>query len=254
MKNDIKEFVEKCLVCQQNKALTLSPTGLLQPLPIEKIWDNVTLDFIEGLPKSEGCNSILVVMNRLSKYAHFSLLKHPFTAQTVVVVFVRDVVKLNGIPRSIVSDRDKVFLSRFWTELFRLQGTSLCHSIAYHPQTDGQTKVVNCCVETYLRCFSYNKPRRWSTWLPWAEYWYNTTFHSSTNMTPFRAIYGRDPPPLLRYRSDSTSVLAVDQLLQERDLILNELKDHLCCAQSKMKSSADAHRRAIQFALGILSI
>ncbi|RVW79535.1 Transposon Tf2-2 polyprotein [Vitis vinifera] len=251
MKNDIKEFVEKCLVCQQNKTLTLSPAGLLQPLPIpDKIWDDVTIDFIEGLPKSEGYNSILVVVDRLSKYAHFSLLKHPFTAQTVAAIFVQDVVKLHGFPRSIISDRDKVFLSRFWTELFRLQGTSLCHSTAYHPQTDGQTEVVNRCVETYLRCFSYNKPRRWSTWISWAEYWYNTTFHSSTNTTPFRAVYGRDPPPLIRFGSDSTSVLAVDQLLQERDLILNELKDHLCCAQSKMKSSADAHRRAVQFEVG----
>ena len=224
MKNDIKEFVEKCLVCQQNKTLTLSPAGLLQPLPIpDKIWDDVTIDFIEGLPKSEGYNSILVVVDRLSKHAHFSLLKHPFTAQTVAAIFVQDVVKLHGFPRSIISDRDKVFLSRFWTELFRLQGTSLRHCTAYHPQTDGQTEVVNRCVETYLRCFSYNKPRCWSTWISWAEYWYNTTFHSSTNTTPFQAVYGRDPPPLIRFGSDSTSVLAVDQLLQERDLILNEL-------------------------------
>ena len=112
MKNDIKEFVEKCLVCQQNKALTLSPAGLLQPLPIlEKIWDDVTMGFIEGLPKSKGYNSILVVVDQLSKYAHLSLLKHLFTAQTVVVVFVHDVVKLHGIPYFIISDREKIFLS-----------------------------------------------------------------------------------------------------------------------------------------------
>ena len=148
----------------------------------------------------------------------------------------------------------KYFLADCWTELFWLQGTSLYHNTTYHPQTVGQTKVVNRCVETYLRCFSYNKPRRWSTWLPWAEYWYNTTFHSSTNTTPFQAVYGRDPPLLLRFGSDSTSVLAVDQLLQERDLILNELKDHLCCAQSKMKSFVSLIIVQSNLKLEILSI
>ena len=93
----------------------------------------MTLDFIEGLPKFEDYNSILVVVDRLSKYAHFSLLKHLFTAQTVLAVFVHDVVKLHGIPHFIISDRDKIFLSQFWTELFRLQGTSLCHITTYHP-------------------------------------------------------------------------------------------------------------------------
>ena len=159
-------------------------------------------------------------------------------------------VRLHGIPRSIVSDRDKVFLSHFWIELFRLQGSKLRRSTACHPQTDGQSEVVNRCLETYLRCFSYDKPKSLSRWLPWAEYWYNTSYHDSIATTPFKAVYGRDPPPLLRYGSGVTAIATVEQQLQERDAMLEELKAHLIRAQSKMKKTVDQHRRDIHFEVG----
>ena len=171
MKQDIKWFVEECSVCQQNKTQSLTPAGLLQPLPIPLlIWDDITMDFVEGLPKSRGFDSIMAVVNKMSKYAHFSPLKHPYTAHTVASTFMRDIVRLHGIPRSIISDRDKVFMSQFWQELFKLQGTLLRHSTAHHPQTDGQSEVVNQCLEAYLRCFSSDQPRKWQQWLAWAEY------------------------------------------------------------------------------------
>lgn len=134
-----------------------------------------------------------------------------------------------------------VFLSTFW-ELFRLQGTALRRSTAYHPQTDGQTEVVNRTLETYLRCFASTRPKQWVRWLPWSEYWYNTSFHTSTQTTPFKAVYGRDPPPLVRYEKGDTSNAAVDQQLQDRDAALEELKLQLQRAQQRMVKSANKHR------------
>ena len=101
------------------------------------------MDFIEGLPKSEGFDTILVIVDRLSKYAHFITLKHPFSAQSVELIFTKEVVRLHGVPHSILLDRDKVFMSFFLNELVCLQGTMLKRSSMYHTQTDGQTKVVN---------------------------------------------------------------------------------------------------------------
>jgi hypothetical protein len=151
------------------------------------------MDFIEGLPSSGQYNTILVVVDCLTKYGHFVPLRHPFTALIVAQAFMSNVYRLHGMPKSIVSDRDRIFTSNIWRELFRLSGTQLQRSSSYHPQTGGQTERVNQCLETFLRSFVQSYPSKWSAWLSVAEFWYNTCPHSSLGRSPFEVLYGALP-------------------------------------------------------------
>lgn len=198
----VREFVRGCLVCQQNKTEHLHPGGLLKPLPVPStVWSDIAMDFIEGFPKVGGKSVILTVVDRFSKYGHFIPLSHPYSASSVARAFFDHIVKLHGMPCSIVSDRDPVFTSNFWTELFHLSGTKLRLSSAFHPQTDGQSEVTNKIIVMYLRCLAGDRPRSWLQWLHWAEYCYNTSYQSSLQVTPFRVAYGRDPPAMVQYVS-----------------------------------------------------
>ncbi|KAH9680552.1 hypothetical protein KPL71_026590 [Citrus sinensis] len=244
----VREYVSKCKVCQRVKFDTLKPAGLLQLLPIPcQVWDDISLDFVEGLPSSQGKDTILVVVDRLSKFAHFISLTHHFSAKTVAEKFVEHVVKLHGMPKSIISDRDPIFISKFWQEFFNLSGTKLKMSSAYHPQTDGQTEVINRCLEQYLRCFVHQWPKKWHSFLPWAAFWYNSTFHVSTGMTPFQALYARPPPTVPFYHVGSSPVNEVDQALLTRDDLLRQLKHNLAKATNRMKQVADKRRRDVEF-------
>lgn len=194
LRRTISEYVSKCTVCQTTKPFNRAPQGLLQPLPIPgKIWHSISMDFITGLPPSNGKMTIMVVVDRLSKHAHFLALGSSFTAPQVVEIMVRDVIKLHGVPAQIVSDRDPVFISSFLLELFCLQGTMLATNSAYHSQTDGQTEVLNRYLEDYLKCFTGDNPRHWLRYLPWAEWHYNTAWHSAIKMSPFEAVFCRSP-------------------------------------------------------------
>ena len=210
------------------------------------------MDFIEKLPKSGGKDCIMGVVDRLSKYAHFVTLTHPFTAITVAQVFLDTIYRLHGVPNSIVSDRDKVFLSNFWKELFKCLGTKLHMSSSYHPQSDGQSEVVNRCLETYLRCMVSDKPKDWSKWIPFAEWWYNTTYHSATHTTPYEVVYGQPPPVHLPYLPGDSKVDTVDRSLQAREATIKLLKFHLNRARNRMKQQADKRRSDRQFQIGDL--
>lgn len=213
IRRDVKRFVAACDQCQRQSYETVHPPDLLQPLPIpDQVFFNISMDFVDGLPTSQGNTSILVVVDRLSKYGHFVAIAHPYTASTIADVFVKEIFRLHGMPRSIVSDRDPIFISQFWENFFKLQGTKLCRSSAYHPQSDGQTEVLNRTLEHYLRCFVHDKPNSWSSLLHWAEFWYNMTYHGTIKMTPFQALYGYPPPSISMYIPVSTAVHAVAKL------------------------------------------
>jgi hypothetical protein len=123
-------------------------------------------------------------------------------------------------------------------------------SSSYHPQSDGQIEVVNRILEQYLQCFTRDQPRTWFDWVPWAEFSYNTSVHSSTKVTPFEVVYGVPPPSLLTYVPSTSKVQAVDEHLRDRDYILCELRRNLLLAQNRMKCQADQHRRDVSFDIG----
>ncbi|GKB89525.1 ty3-gypsy retrotransposon protein [Tanacetum coccineum] len=201
------------------------PYGLLQPLPTpSQPWHDISMDFITQLPPSKGKSCIWVIVDRLSKYAHFISLPPNYTAVTLASLFMHEIYRLHGLPKTIVSDRDPLFLSRFWKELFKLMGTKLLHSSAYHPQTDGQTEVVNRCLEMYLRAFVFDEPRTWAKLLYLAEFCYNTSHHSSINMSPFKALYGRDVTSIHNYLPGSTATGSIENSLLEHQKIMSSLK------------------------------
>lgn len=151
-----------------------------------------------------------MVVDHLTKYSHFVPLGHPYTTKSVAQLFVKHVFKLHGLPQSNVSDRDSTFTSNFWRELFKAQGAKLEFSMAYHQQTDGQSEAVNKSLETYLRCFVGDWPKDWVRWVPLAEWWYNTTQHTSTRLTPFEALYGYQHPKLISYVPGTTKAEEVE--------------------------------------------
>lgn len=147
----VKEFVKNCVTCQQSKNQTQKKLGLLQALPLpSQVWEKLTMDFITHLPNSFGHTVIWVICDRLTKYVHFIALSSKFTAEDLANCFLVEIFRLHGIPKTIISDRDPLFLSKFWKELFKTQGTQLRFNTAYHPETDGQTEVVNRTLESYL--------------------------------------------------------------------------------------------------------
>ena len=251
MKADLKAFGRECDVCQRIKSETFVPSSLLQPLEIPSTsWIDVNLDFVEGLPKSQGYEVILVVVDRLTKYSHFVPISHPYSTAKVASLYMHYIFKLHRMLASIVSNRDATFTSLFWSELFRLQGTNLAMSTAYHPQIDGQTEIVNKSLKQYLRAFTNDSPHRLAEWLPLAGFWFNSNFHTSLKLTPFKALYGFPPPTLQSYVLGTTRVATLDALLCQREAILATLRANLVAAQERMKVQVDRHRQERSFEVG----
>ena len=193
---------------------------------------------------------LLVVVDRFSKGIHLGILPQAHTAHMVALLFIDIVVKLYGIPRSLVLDRDPLFISGFWQELFKLSGTHLRMSSAYHPQSDGQVEVMNRVIEQYLRAFVHRWPETWGKLLPWVELSHNTSWNSSTGSTPYEIIFGHKPFSFPDYLAGSSKLDVVDDLLMTRDEVFASIRRKLLKAQAYMKKTADTKRREVTYDLG----
>lgn len=195
LRKTVHDYIITCDVCQRTKSSTQKPIGLLHPLPIpDERWECVSMDFITPLPEtSHGNTGILVVVDRFSKMMHAIPIPSPCTAIATARLYHDSIYRYHGLPRTIVSDRDPIFMSHFWTNLFSMTGVKLTPSSSYHPQTDGQTEVVNKKIEEILRCFVDEHQRNWDQLLVDVEVAYNSAPHSATLYSPFFLNYGLHP-------------------------------------------------------------
>jgi hypothetical protein len=252
MKREIGSYIAKCDICQRVKAEHQRPAGLLQPLQIpEWKWDSVGMDFITGLPKSsKGNDSIWVVVDRLTKVAHFIAVKTTYQGPKLAELYISRIVALHGTPKSIVSDRGSQFTSRFWQKVHEGLGTRLNFSTAYHPQTDGQTERVNQILEDMLRACVLEYGSKWEDCLPYAEFSYNNSYQASLQMAPFEALYGRKCRTPLNWSEVGESQVFGPDVLREAEEKVHKIREYLKTAQSRQKSYADKRRREMTFEIG----
>jgi hypothetical protein len=226
MKKEIAEYIARCMECQRVKVEHRHPTGLLQPLLIPKWkWEVVTMDFITGLPRTnKQHDSIMVVVDKLMKVAHFIPLETTHTTSNVVDIYMRKVAQLHGILKTIMSDRDPKFTLKFWRGLFKGLETSLNFSTTYHPESDGQKERVNQVIEDMLRMYVMDKPYRWEDYLHLVEFAYNNGYQASLKMSPFEALYGRKCNTPIGWDNSADREIIGPKLLREMEEQLIKIK------------------------------
>ena len=256
MRRDVERFVARCMTCQKAKS-RLNPHGLYLPLPVPSApWEDISMDFVLGLPRTrKGRDSVFVVVDRFSKMAHFIPCHKTDDATHIADLFFREIVRLHGVPNTIVSDRDAKFLSHFWKTLWGKLGTKLLFSTTCHPQTDGQTEVVNRTLSTMLRAVLKKNIKMWEDCLPHIEFAYNRSLHSTTKMCPFQIVYGFLPrAPIDLMPLPSSEKLNFDATKRaELMLKLHETtKENIERMNAKYKIAGDKGRKELIFEPGDL--
>jgi transposase InsO family protein len=252
MKRDVAEYVALCDTCQRVKAENQRPARLLQPLQVsEWKWEEIAMDFIMGLQRTQsGYDSIWVIMDQLTKVAHFIPIKTTYSGPQLTELYMSRIVCLHGVPKKIVLDRATQFTSKFSERLHETLDTLLRFSSAYHPQTDGQTERVNQILEDLLRACALQYGRNWDKSLPYAEFSYNNSYQESLKMAPFEMLYGRRcRTPLFWNETGERKVFGPD-ILQEAEKQVRMVRENLQVAQSRQKSNADHRRRELIFEVG----
>ncbi|GMJ04800.1 hypothetical protein HRI_004149200 [Hibiscus trionum] len=252
MKKDISDYVSRCLTCQQVKAEHQHPSGLLQPIRIpEWKWERITMDFVTGLPLTPSKkDSVWVIVDRLTKSAHFIPVRVTYSLEKLAKIYISEIVRLHGVPLSIISDRDPRFTSRFWLALHNALGTRLNFSTSFHPQTDGQSERVIQVLEDMLRGCVIDFHGSWEDFLPLAEFAYNNSYQASIRMAPYEALYGRKCRTPICWTELYDKKTLGPELVQETEETVRLIRNRLKEAFDRQKSYADRRRRDIEFEVG----
>ncbi|GJR16365.1 putative reverse transcriptase domain-containing protein [Tanacetum coccineum] len=237
----IAEYVGKCLTCSRVKAECQKPSGLLvQPeIPMWK-WERITMDFVTKLPKtSNGHDTIWVIVDRLTKSAHFIPTRETDSMETLTRLYIKEIVSRHGVPISIISDRDSHFTSRFWQSLQSALGTQLDMSTAYHPETDGQSERTIQTLEDMLRACVIDFGKGWEKHLPLVEFSYNNSYHASIKASPFEALYGRKCRSPVCWAEVGDVQLTGPEIIHETTEKIVQIRQRLQAARDRQRSYAN---------------
>ncbi|KAJ4978703.1 hypothetical protein NE237_009483 [Protea cynaroides] len=241
MKADVAKFVSQCLNCQKVKAERQRPAGLLQPLsePAWK-WDYITMDFVTGLPLTPRVvDAVWVIVDRLTKTARFIPIRPQYTLERLAKLYVDNIVRLHGVPESIVSDRDPRFTSKFWKRLQKAMGTTLKFNTAFHPQTDGQSERTIQILEDMLRACVTDFKGSWDERLPLTEFAYNNSYQAIIQMSPYEALYGRKCQTPLFWNEVGERSIVGPKFIEESCRVVDIIKEGVRTAQNRQKQYVD---------------
>ncbi|GJR82382.1 putative reverse transcriptase domain-containing protein [Tanacetum coccineum] len=252
MKADIATYVSKCLTCAKVKAEHQKPSGLLvQPDALEWKWEKITMDFVTKLPRTAaGFDTIWVIVDRLTKSAHFLPMKEADSTEKLARLYLSEVVSRYGIPVSIISDRDSHFTSRVWQSLHKALGTQLNLSTAYHPHTDGQSERTIQTLEDMLRACVIDFENGWDNHLPLVELSYNNSYHTSIKAAPFEALYGRKCRSPVYWAEVGDTELTGPEIIHETTENIFKIRNRMQAARDRQKSYPDKRRRPLEFEVG----
>src|SRR3954454_8074833 len=252
MKREIAQFIAECDVCRRIKAEHQRPAGTLQPLPIpEGKWDKVSMDFITGFPKTQkGNDAIFIVIDRLSKVAHFLPVCESITTSQLANLYISRIVSLHGVPLDINSDRGSLFTSHFWESFQTAMGTHLSFSTAFHPQSSGQVERVNQILEDMLRACVISFGMDWEKCLPFAKFAYNNSYQSSLKKAPFEILYGRRCRTPLNWSETGERQFFGPDMIQEAEEQVRIIRENLKTAQSRQKSQYDRRHKEVAYEVG----